>query len=379
MTDVEITAAEGGVTVTLAGRSAAPPLFASSVVDADGGLLAWPDITASGLPDAHLDDVSAAQGWLWDLYGPDTARAVGAAVAAPGTTVRVPAGPGALERPLAALALGHWAARWWPASRLDGVPALDTDLLGLELAVLAHRAHRALPPDAAADLLLEHRAGIGALLDEGPPGLAAGLAAVADAAGIDGGDIDALTGAAAPPAAPPRADGYALAAGPGTPGRARTLARGHGANDWCRHPAGFLDAAEAAVSWTVLAHGAARSIEVRAVMGPLGPRVSAHPVAEVVPAPGAAPVRIPLAPDGDAWAGGAALDLPAAAVPAPDVAVLLPGFDPGPSGPGAAVFRDRLRSLAARRLDLARGAPAAPGEPPPFTAEVRAARADEDF
>lgn len=379
MTDVQITAAEGGVTVTVLRRAAAPPVFASSVVDADGGLLTWPDITAFGLPDAHLDDVSAAQGWLWDLYGPDTARAVGAAGTARGAPGRVPADPGALAHPLAALALGHWATRWWPASRLDGVPALDTDLLGLELAVLAHRCHRALPPDAAADLLLEHRAGIGVLLGEAPPGTAAGLAAVADAAGLDGDDMDALLGAAAAPAAPPRADGYALAAGPGTPGRARTLARGHGTNDWCRHPAGFLDAAETAVSWTVRARGAARTVEVRAVMGPLGPHARARPVAEVVPAPGAAPVRIPLAPEGDAWAGGADLDLPATAVPDPHVAVLLPGFDPGPSGPGAAAVRDRLRSLAARRLDLARGAPAVPGEPPPFAAEVRAARADEDF
>ncbi|MFL1428103.1 MULTISPECIES: hypothetical protein, partial [unclassified Nocardiopsis] len=170
MTDVEITAVEGGVTVAVVDRPAAPPVFASSVVDAEGGLLTWPDVTTTDLPDAHLDDVSAAQGWLWDLYGPDTARAVAAAGTAP---VRVPADPGDLARPLAALALGHWAARWWPASRLDGVPALDTDLLGLELAALAHRCHRALPPDTAAELLLEHRAGIGALLDEAPPGLAA--------------------------------------------------------------------------------------------------------------------------------------------------------------------------------------------------------------
>ncbi|MFL1440103.1 hypothetical protein [Nocardiopsis protaetiae] len=374
MTDVEITAVEGGVTVAVVDRPAAPPVFASSVVDAEGGLLTWPDVTTTDLPDAHLDDVSAAQGWLWDLYGPDTARAVAAAGTAP---VRVPADPGDLARPLAALALGHWAARWWPASRLDGVPALDTDLLGLELAALAHRCHRALPPDTAAELLLEHRAGIGALLDEAPPGLAAALAALADSEGLAGEDLDALLGAAAAPAAPPRADDYALAAGPGTPRHARTLARGHGANDWCRYPAGFVDAAENAVSWAVHARGAQRAIEVHAVMGPL--RASAHPAADVVPRPGAAPVRVPLAPDGDAWTGTADLDLPATAAPAPRVAVLLPGFDPGPSGPGAAATRDRLRALAARRIDLARGAPAGPGEPPPFAAEVRAARADEDF
>jgi hypothetical protein len=379
MTDVEITATEGGVTVTVLGRGAAPPVFASSVIDAEGGLLTWPDVTRlDHLPDAYLDDVSAAQGWLWDLYGPDTARAVAAAGTAP---ARLTAEPGGPARPLAALALGHWAARWWPASRLDGVPALDTDLLGLELAALAHRCHRVLPPDAAADLLLEHRAGIGALLDEARPGLTAELAALADAAGLDGADLDALPGAAPAPAAPPRPDDYALAAGPGTPRHppTRTLARGHGANDWCRHPAGLLDAAEHAVSWTVHARGAARTVEVHAVMGPLGPHARAHPAAEVVPLPGAAPVRVPLAPDGDAWTGSADLDLPATAVPAPGVAVLLPGFDPGPSGPGGGAARDRLRALAARRLDLARGAPAGPGEPPAFAAEIRAARADEDF
>ncbi|MFF1672346.1 hypothetical protein ACFVWN_21685 [Nocardiopsis flavescens] len=373
---VEVTAAEDGVAVSVVGRPAAPPPFASAVLDADGALLTWPDVTGPGLPDAHLDDASAAQAWLWDLYGPGTARAVAAAGPAP---LRVRAAPGALARPLAALALGHWAARWWPASRLDGVPALDPDLLGLELAALAHRCHRALPPDEAADLLLEHRAGIGALLEEDPPGLAAALAAVADAAGLDGEGVDALLGAAPPPAAPARPDGYALAAGPGAPGPARTLARGHGANDWCRYPAGFVDAAEDAVSWTVLARGAARVVEVRAVAGPLRPSAAARPVAEVAPSAGTAPLLVPLAPDGDAWAGSAGLDLPATAVPDPRVAVLLPGFDPGPSGPGAAAARDRLRALAARRLDLARGAPAGPGEPPPFAAEVRAARDDEDF
>ncbi|MDT0329925.1 hypothetical protein [Nocardiopsis lambiniae] len=377
MTVIEVVAGEGGVTVAVP-APAPGPAFASSIVDADGGLLTWPDVTRLTLPHADIDDVSAAQGWLWDLYGPDAALAV-AVAASGGAPVRVTAGPGALARPLAALALGHWAARWWPASLLDGVPALDPDLLGLELAVLAHRAHRALPPDTAADLLADHRPGIAALSGDHSMGLLAGLAPIADLHGVD---IGALPDPAGHPALGSRtADDHALAAGPAAPAPppgARILARGHGVNDWCRHPAGLLDAAETAVSWAVHAHGAARVIEVHAVMGPLARGASVRPTAEIVLG-ASAPVRLPLEPAGDAWAGRTAVDLPATAVPDPDVHVLLPGFDPGPSGPEAAAARDRLRALAARRLDLARGAHAGSGEPPPFLAELRAARADEDF
>lgn len=44
----------------------------------------------------------------------------------------------ALAGAAARLGFGHWAARWWPASYVDGIPALEPDVLGLELAALTH-------------------------------------------------------------------------------------------------------------------------------------------------------------------------------------------------------------------------------------------------
>src|SRR5258707_11966077 len=43
--------------------------------------------------------------------------------------------PGSVD-PLRRLAVGHWLRRWWPASRQDGIAALDRALLDVEVALL---------------------------------------------------------------------------------------------------------------------------------------------------------------------------------------------------------------------------------------------------
>jgi len=447
MTGIEVRAEEGGVSVTVAGRGRAPA-FGRSVLDAAGALLTWPDITGRGsdgtgavrpgtsggavLPDAFVDSVSDAQTWLWAVYGAGVARAVDACATGRARTLRTSADPGALAHDLHRLATGHWAARWWPASHLDGVPALDADLLGLELAALTHRCQQVWDADRdpAAELVLEHRAGIAPLIGwwrADPYAVAdvlAAVRAVADDAGLDGDDLDELAAPAAPdgvrapadPYAPPpgtaaragviaphwpRAlpDSHALAAGgvAGLPPGARLIARGTGTNDWCRHPPGFVDASEEAVTWTAFAHGSRRAVRVSAVAGTARPAPGVRPVAEVG-ADGAAPARARCERTADTWTGVVDTALPDTAAPALDVQVVLPGFDPGPQHPDAARrTREGLRALARRRLAAAAppgsghgsngavrsegpGAPDGAGpDPAPFLAEVVAAHIEEDF
>ncbi|MEU6357645.1 hypothetical protein ABZ896_51535, partial [Streptomyces sp. NPDC047072] len=263
------------------------------------------------------------------------------------------------------------------------------------------------PDDCAAELIEEHSAALAPLLrwwhtaSHQPGSTARHLDDIlrliddaADCAGLDGPELRALREAldAGPDhgrsdlaALFVRRDGYALAAGEPPSSGGRLIARGTGTNDWRRYPPGLVDAAEHAVAWTARALGARRRIEVEVVAHVTAPTTGVPLVAEVRVNDGRAS-RVALARRDDVWAGRADLDLPpglpvSAEPPRIEVAVLLPGFDPG-GGADARAGRDAVRALARRRLAAA-ARPVADGAHDdvegPFLAETLAAATNEDY
>ncbi|MEW1643688.1 hypothetical protein [Streptomyces sp. NPDC091219] len=393
---------------------AAVPDVTRAVLNVAGAVLAWPVLGDTRLPTAEIHDVRRAQQWLWALYGEEVAAAVHACAVGESAGARVVAEPAPLAGGAARLGFVHWAARWWPASHLDGIPALRPDVLGLELAALTHICQQLFdaeddqPDDCAAELIGDHGSALDALIRwwhsaPASSGTARRLESVlrtvddaADSAGLDGEALRHLRVALDRP----RPDGtpaevtelfarhgdYALAAGEPLVAGGRVLARGTGTNDWRRYPPGFVDASESAVSWTARALGARRQIEVEVV---------AHIAAPVTAVPLVAEVRVNDGPRSrvhlfrrvDMWSGRADLDLPAGATgPRVELGLLLPGFDPGP-GPDGGAEREAVRALVRRRLVTAAAAdrPDAPDSPPrdgtsaPFLAELAAATTDEDY
>jgi hypothetical protein len=396
-----VTRAEDG-TVRIAGPSAGP-IFTRAVLEVAGAVLTWPVLGPTGLPAAEIHDVGQAQQWLWALHGERTAAAVDAlASGTPAAELTLPEQPTALAEGAARLALGHWAARWWPTSYLDGIPALEPDVLGLELAALTHECQQLLDESGeleGLELLEEHLAALDPLIRwrqsaDPPLQLDRVLRLIDDAAdnaGLDGEALRRLRSAQEQdhhrPTATPldltelfvRQQEFALAAGSPRTATGRVIARGSGTNDWCRYPPGFVDAAEDAVSWTAYALGAGRRIEVEVVADIAAPVGGVHLAAEVHVG-GSPPNRVPLARRDDVWTGWADLDIAASTTPSIEVGILLPGFDPGPGADDRAA-REAVRALARRRLGVA----AAPHDseaahPDPFLAEIAAATAvEEDF
>ncbi|MFI5800793.1 hypothetical protein [Streptomyces sp. NPDC051677] len=396
-----LTRAEDG-TVRIAGPSAGPT-FTRAVLEVAGAVLTWPVLGPTGLPTAEIHDVGQAQQWLWAVYGERTAAAVDAlASGTPAAELTLPERPTALAEGAARLALGHWAARWWPTSYLDGIPALEPDVLGVELAALTHECQQLLDEPGeleGIELLEEHLAALDPLIrwrqSADPPrqldrvlGL---IDDAADNAGLDGEALRRLWSSQEQdhhrPAATPldlaelfvRRQEFALAAGSLRTATGRVIARGSGTSDWCRYPPGFVDAAEDAVSWTAYALGAGRRIEVEVVADIAAP-VGGVRLAAEVHVGGSPPSRVPLARRDDVWTGWADLDIPASTTPSIEVGILLPGFDPGPGADDRAA-REAVRALARHRLSVA----AAPhgreaAHPDPFLAEIAAAAAvEEDF
>jgi hypothetical protein len=346
--------------------------------------------------------VGQAQQWLWAVYGERTAAAVDAvASGTPAAELTLPEQPTALAEAAARLALGHWATRWWPTSYLDGIPALEPDVLGLELAALTHECQQLLDESGeleGAELLEEHLAALDPLIrwrqSAAPPRqldrVLRLIDDVADNVGLDGEALRRLRTALEQdhrPTATPldltglfaRQQEFALAAGSLRTATDRVIARGSGTNDWCRYPPGFVDASEGAVSWTAYALGAGRRIEVEVVADIAAPVGGVHLAAEVH-VDGSPSDRVPLARRDDVWSGRADLDVPASTTPSIEVGILLPGFDPGPDADDRAA-REAVRALARHRLGVA----ATPHDseaahPGPFLAEIAAATAaEEDF
>ncbi|MEN0136561.1 MAG: hypothetical protein AAGC80_15510 [Rhodococcus sp. (in: high G+C Gram-positive bacteria)] len=309
-----------------------------TVLEVLGGHLTWSVFAGHTVPVAVIDDVDPAQNWVWAVFGEEVALAVAAGDSRSEVTVE-PARP-RVAAGARRLAFAHWAARWWPTSTVDGIPALDAGLLNREIATLVEDC----------DLLVD---GDDALAPAGP--------VLADRPG--------------------RAEDYALAAGAATATLPSTLvlARGVTGSDWRRYPPGLVDASERAVSWEVVRTSGTTAVRVSAVAAPdLSAPVPDHlrPRATVGTAAGSVDVALQLS--GDVWFGESAA--PPGAEAGVSVGVYLPGFGVnGSADVGGPDVRERVRALA--RLRLRRAAEPAPDDGPdaPLLAEIAAAASDSDF
>ncbi|MCX4096359.1 hypothetical protein [Nocardia sp. alder85J] len=365
--DGTVIVAPPGIATVADGSSAMDTL----VLAVTGGYLSWNLLSGSRIPAAVLDEPESAQQWIWAVYGEDVALAVDDFA---GATLRSAVRPGLPALAAAAWRLGyaHWAARWWPASAIDSIAALDDRLLAAEIATLTGECE--------------------SLVD--------GADALADA---DAGEFAAAFATA-------RAEDYALAAGDtdAAAGDAAVLGRGVGGWDWHRCPPGLLDASERAVSWEVVRAAGATTVRVRAVAAPgfRGPVPEyLRPVATVRFA--GATATTPLVLTGDHWHGlmplpdrtgpaalpdsadsrtppysptptaGSGPATPAAASgpdSSPIVAVQVPGIGPADSI-SEATLRQRIRDFAADRLRRAARADDDPYDAP-LLAEIAAAEMD---
>ncbi|PBC47771.1 hypothetical protein CJ179_12675 [Rhodococcus sp. ACS1] len=309
-----------------------------TVLEVLGGHLSWSVFAEYTVPVAVIDDVVSAQNWVWAVFGEEVALAVAEGETGSEVTVE-PARPrvavGARR-----LAFAHWAARWWPTSTVDAIPALDAGLLNREIATLVEDC----------DLLVD---GDDALAPEGPT--------LSDRPG--------------------RADDYALAAGAATATRPGTLVlkRGITGSDWRRYPPGLVDCSERAVSWEVVRTSGNTAVRVSIVAAPyVSEPVPDHvrPRALIGTASGAVDVALRLS--GDVWFGESAA--PPGAEAGVSVDVYLPGFGVnGVADVGGSDARERVRALA--RLRLRRAAEPTPDDGPdaPLLAEIDAAASDSDF
>ncbi|MFF1420152.1 hypothetical protein [Streptomyces sp. NPDC058280] len=354
-----------------------------AVLDVAGGHLTWSVLALEAAPAAVLDDVDLAQEWVWAVYGERVALALadtGEAVteAEPAQAVAeaeaAPALPG-LVASARRLAFAHWAARWWPASVIDSIPALDERLLDQDIGDLTEEC----------DLLFAARE----TTDSHPP-----VRSYADTHADADSDVDADADADAD--VTPRATDYALAAGPASatadPEGGLTLARGTGGSDWRRYPPGLVDASERAVSWVVVRADARTTVTVTVVAAPGPP--PAHPLLTPRAAVSGTADQLDfgLRLVADSWLGDAPFDTAGAGGPDPcgaglAVDIYLPGFGtPGPPDDPAAqeAVRARVRDLARSRLARARASGtsaggSADGPGSLLRAEIAAASDDTDF
>ncbi|WP_227980721.1 hypothetical protein [Nocardia spumae] len=300
------------------------------VLEVIGGHLSWSLLSGQRIPAAVLHDPEAAQDWLWAVYGEPVALAV-----ADDRTGELPAAAALPELTEAAWQLGyaHWAAHWWPASTIDGIPALDPDVLARDIAALTESC------DAITD---------GA--DAQPPPRPSA-------------------------AAPARRQDYALAAGSAT-GTGRpglVLATGTAGWDWRRCPPGIVDASEYAVSWRLTRDAGSTTVDVHAAAAPqLDTGLPAHlwPRARVVTR--SLTLDLPLRLDGDTWTGTTRTD----AEEVVRVDLHVPAVGPAITGPSAPAYgpaqRQRIRDFVVSRLRAPRSAPR-------LEAEIAAAASDSDF
>ncbi|MGW6697575.1 hypothetical protein [Nocardia sp. NPDC055049] len=369
MTVVHLRRAEPGLLVIAPERTplvtdAAPGLDVL-VLEVVGGHLSWSLFDDESVPAAVLDDVDAAQDWVWAVYGEEVASALAdnrpaALTAAPAR--RAPAA--ALRR----LAYAHWASRWWPASTIDGIPALDPRLLVEEIGMLTAQCEMAVDGDDG-----EH----GTERDAGSGNRGSGTQE--DFGLSDSTDerrpLGESTGSRG------RAQDYALAAGGADSSDGLIVARGSGGWDWRRCPPGILDAGEHAVSWQVSRAAGVSTVRVSVVAAPdcrrlvpehLRPhaRVRVRLPADTAHDRPGPDVEMPLHLRGDAWTGSARI--PGTPESSPEITVFVLGVGPADPPQDESAARERIRRFARARLTEHTGDQR-------LSAETAAAETDEDF
>ena len=210
-----------------------PPLV--TVLEVSGAVLSWTVDDPSAAAQITFTDPVRAD-WLWRVLGESGHVALAAALdgRTPDAAVEltgVDVLPESLE-PLRRLALGHWLRRWWPASRRDGIAALDGALLDAEIAVLTAGAEDFFTDDTfdsdVAALLRPHAAALSAHLHGGDPRVIELVRTCADACRRRRCCV--RRGRRAWPCA---ATHYALAAGPDPSGhRSSAIATGDDSVNW---------------------------------------------------------------------------------------------------------------------------------------------------
>ncbi|MEV6069080.1 hypothetical protein AB0L82_21235 [Nocardia sp. NPDC052001] len=302
----------------------AAPRLDVMVLEVAGGHLTWNVPAGPALPAAVIDDVELAQEWVWAIYGEPIALALDEADAT--VLTDRPALLSGLAASAWRLAFALWVSRWWPASTLDGIAALDQRLLDQEIAGLTEECESLL-----------------------------------DGADSIGPEVEARVESLG------RASDYALAAGDEIP-NGMVLGRGMGGWDWRCCPPGLVDASEKAVSWQVIRDAGVTTIAVAAATAPgLTGAVPAYlrPWARV--ATGGEVREVALRSSGGNWSGEIAFATTGSTV---RVDIYVPGFGlaPGAESYSATVgspvadsaSASRLPGSSATRLDAA--SPSVPGE-----------------
>ncbi|MFJ2836023.1 hypothetical protein ACIO52_11750 [Nocardia sp. NPDC087230] len=381
MTTIRVQRAAGTVTLIPQDAPTTPPTVLDDtptldalVLDVVGGHLSWSLLAGQPLPAAVLDDPDAAQDWLWAVYGEEAALTV--ADGQRRTLTAAPLRPD-LTAALRRLAYAHWATRWWPASTVEGIPALDPVLLAADVEELTEACDMAL--DVEVPTSLDRLAGFGvsdrtsaanSVAAEDPSRGGGGPSGSADSTGQEWPGLRAEQSDTGPGST--RADDYALAAGGAGETGGLVFARGSGECDWRRCPPGLLDAGGGAVSWQVLRTDGVSTVQVSVVAAPGCPReVPAHlrPHARITA--GTEVAEVALRRRGDAWVGTAPVgeflgrEL--------TVDVFVPGVGPAGPQPDEAPARGLIRDFARQRLTGS-----STGEPL-LGAEAVAAADDSDF
>ncbi|KJL31394.1 hypothetical protein [Microbacterium azadirachtae] len=247
-----------------------PPAHAqAALLETAGALLVWDAADPAGPPTATVWDPALALDVAWQVYGPD---AVPVLLERTGSFAPAPAP--ALDHARRA-ALATWAAAWWPASSLAGIPPLDPRILAVERADALIAVEHVLDGDelllmALADGLTAARAlrlapGIDAAV---LPALAALEARVEEAA--------ADRGITAGSAAMPAREDFALAASATARSAADVLAEGTEPLDLSAFAPGTVDAAGSA-------HWQVRSAESHVVLEISVPRAPSTSAADPGP------------------------------------------------------------------------------------------------
>ncbi|MGW5453580.1 hypothetical protein [Nocardia sp. NPDC003979] len=323
------------------------------VLEVVGGHLSWSVLDDRRLPAAVLDDPEAAQEWLWAVYGENVAIAVADGVDGEIATETVrPELVAALRR----LAYAHWASRWWPASTVDGIPALDRLLLDEEIGQLSEMCEIALADSE---------------LPEFTPGDAEGLISELSSRRTASPESSSLRGRPVVESSA-RADDYALAAGGNQPGDGLIVAHGSGDWDWRRCPPGILDAGADALSWTVSRSSGISTARVTVVAAPDCPlhvpeHLRPHVRLEVDNGTEAA---AELHRRTDSWS--AEIQLAESAETFTTLSVFVPGVGPATTYPDESAMRARIRDFARNRVTGQAGDQL-------LAAESAAAESDDDF